>query len=55
MNFPKRFVDQDRGQGQLFKRSVWGTHVHVSKKHMKKYLSEFDFRRNTRGAAEMMF
>ena len=30
------------------KRSIDGTHHHVSKKHLPRYLAEFDFRYNTR-------
>jgi ISXO2-like transposase domain len=32
------------GFWSLMKRSVRGTHVHVSHKHLSKYLSEFEFR-----------
>ncbi|MFZ1701892.1 MAG: IS1595 family transposase [Pyrinomonadaceae bacterium] len=32
----------------LLKRGVFGTHHHWSKKHLHRYLSEFDFRWNTR-------
>lgn len=32
----------------LFKRGVIGTFHHVSKKHMRRYLAEFDFRWNRR-------
>lgn len=38
------------------KLSIRGTHVHVSKKHMPKYLAEFEYRYNMRGAnASLMF
>ena len=50
-----RHANSIEGYWSLFKRTVRGPHVHVSKKHMKKYLSEFDFRHNTRGAPDMMF
>jgi transposase len=33
------------------KRSIRGTHVHVSKKHMPKYLGEFEFRYNRRNTS----
>jgi transposase-like protein len=33
--------------GQL-KRSIYGTHHHVSERHLHRYLSEFDYRYNTR-------
>lgn len=38
------------------KNSIRGTHVHVSKKHMDKYLAEFEYRYNMRGDnAPLMF
>lgn len=38
------------------KNSIRGTHVHVSKKHLQKYLVEFEFRYNMRGdQARLMF
>jgi transposase-like protein/predicted RNA-binding Zn-ribbon protein involved in translation (DUF1610 family) len=37
------------------KRSIKGTHVHVSKKHLPKYLGEFEFRYNMRRHPEAMF
>lgn len=37
------------------KCSIRGTHIHVSKKHMWKYVSEFAFRYNMRGAPALMF
>jgi transposase-like protein/predicted RNA-binding Zn-ribbon protein involved in translation (DUF1610 family) len=40
--------------GQL-KRSIKGTHIHVSSKHLWKYVSEFSYRRNNRGSQYMMF
>jgi len=43
------------GYWSLFKRSVLGTHVHISAKHMPKYLAEFDFRYNTRKIPHRMF
>ena len=48
-------VNSIEGYWSLFKRSVRGTHIHISKKHMKKYLSEFDFRHNTRKVPDLMF
>jgi len=38
-----------------FKRAVRGTHVHISAKHMWKYVAEFTYRRNYRGSHEVMF
>lgn len=39
----------------LFKRSVRGTHIHVSKKYMDRYLNEFTFRSNHREMGNAMF
>lgn len=36
------------------KRSIKGTHVHVSKKHLPKYLGEFEFRYNLRRSPWLM-
>lgn len=41
-------VNGIEGFWNIFKRSVNSTHVHVSKKHMKKYLGEFELRHNMR-------
>ena len=43
------------GFWHLFKASVRGTHIHVSKKHMNKYLGEFTFRANYRDLENGMF
>ena len=37
------------------KRSILGTHIHVSRKHMSKYLGEFEYRYNMRDQPEIMF
>ena len=37
------------------KNSIKGTHVHVSKKHLAKYLGEFEFRYNMRANPALMF
>jgi len=37
------------------KRSIRGTHIHVSKKHLQSYLGEFEFRFNLRKAPHLMF
>ncbi len=37
------------------KRSIRGTHIHVSRKHLSKYLGEFEFRWNLRHTPETMF
>ncbi len=36
------------------KRSINGTHIHVSGKHLPKYLGEFEFRHNRRNCPETM-
>ncbi|MBZ0325295.1 MAG: IS1595 family transposase, partial [Alphaproteobacteria bacterium] len=40
---------------KLFKKSVASTHIHVSAKHMDRYLSEFTFRSNHRQMQNAMF
>lgn len=37
------------------KRSILGTHIHVSRKHLQKYLVEFEFRYNIRFTPSLMF
>ena len=39
----------------LLKRAIKGTHVHISKKHAWKYVSEFSYRRNMRHSHWAMF
>jgi transposase-like protein/predicted RNA-binding Zn-ribbon protein involved in translation (DUF1610 family) len=43
------------GYWSRLKTSIRGTHVHVSGKHLWKYVSEFSFRYNMRKAPELMF
>lgn len=43
------------GFWSIVKRSVHGTHVHVSRKHLAKYLAEFEFRWNLRDDPASMF
>ena len=43
------------GYWSLLKRSIRGTHVHVSAKHLQKYLGEFEFRYNLRHSPQVMF
>lgn len=43
------------GHWSLFKRAVRGTHVHISSKHMWKYVAEFSYRRNFRHSHKGMF
>lgn len=40
---------------KLFKASVRSTHIHVSSKHMQRYLNEFSFRSNNRKMQNAMF
>lgn len=39
----------------IFKNSVRGTHIHISKKHTQRYLNEFSFRSNYRARENLMF
>jgi transposase-like protein/predicted RNA-binding Zn-ribbon protein involved in translation (DUF1610 family) len=43
------------GYWSLLKRSIRGTHVHVSRKYLAKYLGEFEFRYNMRKTPWLMF
>ena len=43
------------GFWSMLKRAIRGTHVHVSRKHMSKYLGEFEYRYNMRKQPEQMF
>lgn len=43
------------GFWSLLKRSIKGTHVHVSRRHLAKYLAEFEFRWNLRKNPAVMF
>lgn len=43
------------GFWSMLKRSIRGTHVHVSRKHLSKYLAEFEYRWNMRKRPEAMF
>jgi transposase len=43
------------GHWSHFKRAVKGTHVHISGKHMWKYIGEFSYRRNNRLSHSLMF
>lgn len=48
-------VNGMEGFWSQFKRSVVGTHIHISSKHMEKYLGEFEFRYNMRQMPDLMF
>ena len=39
----------------MLKRSIRGTHIHVSRKHLQKYLGEFEYRYNLRKKPDQMF
>lgn len=39
----------------ILKRSISSTHVSVSRKHLSKYLGEFEYRYNMRGVPHLMF
>lgn len=43
------------GHWSHFKRSIKGTHVHISGKHLWKYAAEFSYRRNFRASHTGMF
>ena len=43
------------GHWSHFKRAVLGTHIHISAKHMWKYVGEFSYRRNYRQSHSLMF
>jgi len=43
------------GHWSQFKRSIKGTHVHISGKHLWKYAAEFSYRRNFRASHYGMF
>jgi transposase len=48
-------VNTVEGFWRLFKASVRSTHVHISGKHMQRYLNEFTFRANHRERVNGMF
>jgi len=48
-------VNSLEGHWSLLKRSIKGTHVHVSGKHLWKYVSEFSYRHNMRKCHHTMF
>jgi len=51
----KYHVNSLEGHWSLLKRSIKGTHVHVSAKHLWKYVSEFSYRHNMRKSHHAMF
>lgn len=48
-------VNSLEGHWSQLKRSIRGTHVHVSGKHLWKYVAEFSYRRNQRTSHAAMF
>lgn len=48
-------VNGIEGFWSQIKRSIKGTHVRISGKHMEKYLGEFEYRYNMRKRPELMF
>ena len=48
-------VNGMEGYWARLKLSIRGTHVHVSRKHLEKYVKEFEFRYNLRKTPELMF
>ena len=56
-----QYVDGDshvngiEGFWARLKLSIRGTHVHVSRKHLQKYVKEFEYRHNMRKRPELMF
>ncbi len=51
----KHHVNNVEAFWRVFKNSIRSTHIHVSSKHMEKYLNEFSFRSNHRQMANAMF
>lgn len=49
------YTNSLEGHWSILKRSIRGTHVHVSPKHLWKYVSEFSYRRNMRHSHTDMF
>ncbi len=51
----KCHVNSIEGFWSRLKLSIRGTHIHVSKRHLPKYLKEFEFRYNYRDKPQRMF
>ena len=47
-------VNSIEGYWAMLKRAINGTHIHVSGKHLPKYLGEFEYRRNMRHVPHLM-
>jgi transposase-like protein len=50
-----RHTNTIEGFWAMLKRSIRGTHIHVSRKHLNSYLGELEFRFNLRQRPELMF
>jgi transposase len=48
-------VNSLEGFWSHFKKSTSGTHIQISKKHLMKYIKEFEYRYNSRQAPHLMF
>ena len=49
------YTNSIEGFWSQLQRSIKGTHIHVSRKHLPKYLGEFEYRYNMRDNPEAMF
>lgn len=47
-------VQTIEGFWAILKRGIVGTHIHVSQKHLAKYLGEFEYRWNMRQVPHLM-
>ncbi len=47
-------VNRLEGFWAMLKRGIYGTHIHVSAKHLPKYLGEFEYRWNMRAVPHLM-
>jgi hypothetical protein len=47
-------VNRIEGFWAMLKRGINGTHIHVSSKHLWKYLGEFEYRWNMRQVPHLM-
>jgi hypothetical protein len=47
-------VNNLEGFWSMLKRGINGTHIHVSSKHLPKYLGEFEYRWNMRHVPHLM-
>jgi hypothetical protein len=47
-------VNRIEGFWAILKRGINGTHIHISAKHLPKYLGEFEYRWNMRDVPHLM-